>query len=247
MRYLSAVSSLSAANALERSVGPNRIRPLAPGEDPASLAGERFAGIIANHATQLPSLRHGLPVVLIVPLNREGLRQFRIVAEAGVDVRLWPGEDKPLTEGVLHELTRPRAPTPAAVIVGHLRGRYSGLAADVVTATAVMGNCRRSMEEVARACQTSASGVRSALRDARLLSVTAMLARMRALHALWGLESGQGNFWSAAGFKTLAELSAHLSQHTGAPLGRWRGPDAFFAMLETVAGALEEADTAATG
>jgi hypothetical protein len=63
---------------------------------------------------------------------------------------------------------------------------------------------------------------------------------MRALHALWGWEIGRQNFWSAAGFRTLAELSAHLSQHTGAPLGRWRTPVGFSAMLQSVSVGLYE-------
>jgi hypothetical protein len=70
---------------------------------------------------------------------------------------------------------------------------------------------------------------------------------MRALHALWGLGNGQPNFWAAAGFKTLAEVSAHLSQHAGAPLGRWRGPDGFPALLESVASGFGDDSSTATG
>lgn len=247
MRYLSAVSTVPAADELGRAIGPGRIRALAPDEDPTSLNGERFAGIIADHAAQLPSLRHALPVVLIAGVNREGLRQFRIIAEDGIDVRWWTDCGKTLSEPTLRCLTRPRAPSPAAVIVEHLRGRYTGLAADVVTASALLANNRRSMDEIARACDSSASVVRTALREARLPPIASMVARMRALHALWGLGGGQANFWTAAGFRTLAEVSAHLSQHIGSPLGRWRGPDGFSALLQTVASDFAEDDTAATG
>jgi hypothetical protein len=251
MRYLSAVSTVPAAEELERAMGPGRLRPLAPGDDPASFNGERFAGIIADDAAQLPSLRHGLPVVLIAGMHRRGLRHFRDLAEDGIDVRLWTDCGKTLSETTLHCLTRPRAPSPAAVIVGHLRGRYGGLAADIVTATALLGNGRRSMDEIARACESSPSGVRIALREARLPSITAVVARMRALHAVWSLGGAQPNFWAAAGFRTLAEVSAHLSHHIGSPLGGWRGPDGFSTLLHTVTNDLEEgeedADEAATG
>jgi hypothetical protein len=202
------------------------------------MGGEKFAGIIADHAAQLPLLRHGLPVVLLVPVNRDGMRQFRILAEDGIDVRLWADPSSTMSDTTLRALAAPHAPTPAAPIVAHFRGRHGGLAADVLTASAVLSTCRRSMDEIARVCDTSASGVRNALRDEGLMSISGLLARMRSLHALWAWETGRQNFWSAAGFRTLAELSAHLSQHTGAPLGRWKGPGGFSALLQSVASSL---------
>jgi hypothetical protein len=240
MRYLSALSTPTIGAHIERSIGAGRLRALRAGEDLGSMGGERFAGIIADHAAQLPLLRHGLPVILLVPLNREGMRQFRIIAEYGIDVRLWGAEQATMSDTTLHALTAPRAPTPGAPVVAHLRGRFSGLAADVVTACAILSTSRRSMDEIARTCNTSPSGVRSALREASLTSVSSVVARMRCLHALWAWESGRQNFWSLAGFRTLAELSAHLSQHTGAPLGRWKGPGGFGALLQSVAASLTE-------
>jgi hypothetical protein len=189
----------------------------------------------------------GLPVVLIGGMNPQRLRQFRRIAEDGIDVRLLTDCGKTLSETTLRCLTRPRAPSPAAVIVAHLRGRYDGLAADIVTATARLANSRRSMDEIAQACDSSPSGVRTALREARLPPISTLIARMRSLHAVWSLGGGQANFWAAAGFRTLAEVSAHLSQHIGSPLGRWRGPDGFPALLHTVANDLEEEDETATG
>ena len=202
------------------------------------MGGERFAAIIADHAAQLPLLRHGLPVVLIVPLHREGLRQFRILAEDGIDVRLWLEAGNTLSDTTLRAFTGPRAPSPAAAILAHLRGRYSGLAADILTASAVLANGRRSMDEIARICDSSASGVRNALREQGVIAISGVIARMRCLHALWSWEAGRPNFWSAAGFRTLAELSAHLSQHTGSPLGRWKAPGGFEALMESVTSGL---------
>lgn len=243
MRYLSAISTGTFAGQIESCVGSGRVRPLAAGEDPNALGGEKFAAIIADHAAQLPSLRHGLPVILVVSLHREGMRQFRILAEDGIDVRLWSDCGDTLSETTLRCLSSRSAPSPAAAIVEYLRGSQGGLAADVVTAAAVLASGRRSMDEIARVCDTSASGVRNALRDENLISISGILARMRALHALWAWETGRPNFWSASGFRTLAELSAHLSQHTGSPLGRWKAPGGFDALLQSVAQGLHgEAD-----
>ena len=249
MRYLSALSTPTIVGKIERSIGPGRLRALVSGEDLGAMGGEKFAGIIADHAAQLPLLRHGLPVVLLAALNREGMRQFRILAEDGIDVRLWTDETSTLSDTTLRSLSAPRAPSPAAAIVSHCRGQYSGLAADIVTASANLSNARRSMDEVARVCDASAAGVRNALRDAGLISISGLVARMRCLHALWAWESGRPNFWSSAGFRTLAELSAHLSQHTGAPLGRWKAPGGFSAMLQSVAAGLSshETETAQAG
>jgi hypothetical protein len=233
MRYLSALSTPTIAGEIERSIGTGRLRAIGAGELLAAFGGEKFAGIIADHAAQLPLLRHGLPVILLLPLNREGMRQFRIVAEDGIDVRLSTDPGAALSETTLRALTAPRAPSPAAAIVLHLRGQCGGLAADVVTACAVLGNARRSMDDVARVCGVSANGVRGALRDARLVPISGLVAQMRALHAMWAWESGRSNFWSSAGFRTLAELSSHLTQHTGAPLGRWRTPGGFAALLSS--------------
>lgn len=211
------------------------------------MGGERFAAIIADHAAQLPLLRHGLPVVLIVPLHREGIRQFRILAEDGIDVRLWMDTDGTLSETTLRTVSAPKAPSPAAVVLAHLRGRYSGLAADILAASILLASGRRSMDEIARICDSSPSGVRNALRDEGVISIGGVVARMRCLHALWGWESGRANFWSAAGFRTLAELSAHLSQHTGAPLGRWKAAGGFSALLNTVAAGLSVDEMEAVG
>jgi hypothetical protein len=235
MRYLSALSTPTIVGKIERCIGTGRLRLLRTGEDPDAMGGERFAGIIADHAAQLPLLRHGLPIVLLVPVNREGLRQFRILAEDGLDVRLWTDADGMLSETTLRALSTPNAPTPAARIVAHFRGAYGGLTADILTACAIRASGRRSMDEIARLCETSASGVRNALRDDGLISISGVVARMRCLHALWAWEAGRQNFWSFAGFRTLAELSAHLSQHTGAPLGRWKAPGGFSALLQAVA------------
>jgi hypothetical protein len=238
MRYLSALSTPTIVGQIEGSIGPGRLRPLKLGEDLNAMGGERFAGIVADHAAQLPLLRHGVPVVLLAPLNREGMRQFRILAEDGIDVRLWTDASSTLSDTTLRSLSAPRAPLPAAVIVSHLRGRYRGLAADIVTACANLSSVRRSMDDIARVCDASAAGVRNALRDEGLISMSALVARMRCLHALWAWDTGRGNFWSSAGFRTLAELSAHLSQHTGAPLGRWKAPGGFSALLQSVAAGL---------
>jgi hypothetical protein len=238
MRYLSALSTPTIVGQIERSIGPGRLRELRPGEQLHAMGGEKFGGIIADHAAQLPLLCHDLPVVLLVPLNREGMRQFRILAEAGIDVRLWTNSTSTLSETTLRSLSAPRAPSPAAAIVTQLRGRYRGLAADVVTACANLSNGRRSMDEIARVCDASAPGVRNALRDEGVVPVSALVARMRCLHALWVWDTGRPNFWSAAGFRTLAELSAHMSQHTGAPLGRWKTPGGFAAMLQSVTAGL---------
>ena len=249
MRYLSALSTPTVVGQIERSIGQGCLRPLRAGEDLAAMGGERFAGIIADHAAQLPLLRHGLPVVLLAPVNRQGLRQFRILAEDGIDVRLWTEAGGALSDMSLRALAAPRSPSPAAVIVGHFRGAHGGLAADILTACAILSNARRSMDEIARICDTSPAGVRAALRDDGLVSISGLVARMRCLHALWAWETGRPNFWSAAGFRTLAELSAHLSQHTGAPLGRWKAPGGFSALLQSVAASLSsrEEETAQAG
>lgn len=249
MRYLSALSTPTIVGQIERCIGVGRLRPLRAGEDLTSMGGERFGGIIADHAAQLPLLRHGLPVILLVPVNREGMRQFRIIAEDGIDVRFWGDEHGAMSDMTLHPLGAARAPSPAAPVVAHFRGRYSGLAADILTACAIMSTSRRSMDEIARVCNASASGVRGALRDAGLMSISGVLARMRCLHALWAWESGRQNFWSSGGFRTLAELSSHLSQHTGAPLGRWKAPGGFSALLQSVGASLtlREEETAQVG
>jgi hypothetical protein len=235
MRYLSALSSPAILDELERATGPRRLRPVKSGETLASMDGERFAGIIADHAAQLPLLRHGLPVVLLVPSNREGLRQFRNLAEEGVDVRLWTQAAGDLSDSTLRSLCAPRPASPATSIVAHLRGRFDGLAADVLTACAYLSNTRRSMDEIARVCGASASEVRTALREAGLVPISGVIAQMRALHAVWAWEAGRTNFWSSGGFRTLADLSAHLSQHTGSPLGRWKTPGGFSALLQSAA------------
>lgn len=240
MRYLSAISTPTVAGQIERHIGPGRMRPLHQGEDPSALGGERFAGIIVDHAVQLPSLRLGLPVILVVPLHRGGLRQFRILAEDGIDVRLWTDCGGTFSETTLKCLGGTPAPTPAAPIVAHFRGRHGGLAADILTATALVANSRRSMDDIARVCEASPSAVRSALRDDGLISISGIVARMRCLHALWALEAGRTNFWSSGGFRTLAELSAHLSQHSGSPLGRWKGPGGFAALLQAIDDDLHE-------
>ena len=238
MRYLSALSTPTIVGQIERSIGIGRLRALSAGEQLHAMGGEKFAGIIADHAAQLPLLCHDLPVVLLAPLNREGMRQFRILAEAGIDVRLWTDATSTLSETTLRSLSSSRAPSPAAVIVNQLRGRFTGLAADIVTACANLSNGRRSMDEMARVCDVSAAGVRHALRDGGLVSISGLVARMRCLHALWAWESGRSNFWSSAGFRTLAELSSHLSQHTGAPLGRWKTPGGFPALLQSILASL---------
>ena len=247
MRYLSAVSTPTIVGRIEGVIGAGRLRPLNARDRLDDMGGERFAGIIADHAAQLPLLRHGLPVILLVPLNREGLRQFRIVAEDGIDVRLWPNDESTLSEMTLQALSSPRAPSPAARIVEHLRGRYSDLAADVLTACAILATGRRSMDEIARVCGSSSSAVRGALRDAGLVSISGLIARMRSLHALWAWETGRQNFWSHAGFRTLAELSAHLSQHTGAPLGRWKSQEGFSALLQSIGASLSDQREEAVG
>ena len=234
MRYLSALSTPTIVGEIERSIGIGRLRGIGAGDQLHALGGEKFAGIIADHAAQLPLLRHGLPVVLVVPLNREGMRQFRILAEDGIDVRLWSEPGAMLSDTTLRSLSAPRAPSPAGVIVSHFRGRFSGLAADVLTACATVANARRSMDDIGRICGSTATSVRNSLRDAGLISISGVIARMRCLHAMWALEGGRANFWSSAGFRTLAELSSHLTQHTGAPLGRWRTPGGFAALLSSV-------------
>ena len=140
MRYLSALSTPTIVGQIERSIGHGCLRPLHVGEDLRSMGGERFAGIVADHAAQLPLLRHGLPVVLLAPLNREGMRQFRIVAEDGIDVRLWTEASGALSDMALRALAAPRAPSPAAVIVAHFRGGHGGLADDNLTACANLSN-----------------------------------------------------------------------------------------------------------
>lgn len=249
MRYLSALSTPTIVGQIEACIGPGRLRALKAGEELDAMGGEKFAGIIADHAAQLPLLRHGLPVVLLVPLNREGLRQFRILAEGGIDVRLWPNPASTFSDTTLRSLSAARAPSPAAVIVATFRGQHGGLAADVLTASAILSNARRSMDEIGRVCAASAGSVRSALRDDGLVSISHLIARLRCLHALWAWEVGRPNFWSSAGFRTLAELSAHLSQHTGAPLGRWKAPGGFNALLESVASGvvLQEEEAAQAG
>jgi hypothetical protein len=238
MRYLSALSTPTLVGQIERFLGQGSLRPLHAGESLGSMGGERFAGILTDHAAQLPLLRQGLPVVLRGAMNRETMRQFRILAEDGIDVRLWPADNGGVSDMTLRSLTAPRAPSPAAVIVAHLRGRHGGLAADILTASAILSTGRRSMDEIARVCGTSAPGVRGALRDDGLVSISGLIARMRCLHALWAWESNRPNFWSSAGFRTLAELSAHLSQHTGAPLGRWKTPGGFPVLLQSVTSSL---------
>src|SRR3954468_20441873 len=113
MRYLSALSTPSILGEIESSVGAGRVRTLTAGDELHAMGGERFAGVIADHAAQLPLLRHGLPVVLLVPLNREGMRQFRILAEDGIDVRLWSDSSGMLSDTTLRCLSAARAPTPA--------------------------------------------------------------------------------------------------------------------------------------
>jgi hypothetical protein len=240
MRYLSAISTPTVAGQIEQAMGAGRLRPLAAHEDPAGLGGEKFAAIIADHSAQLPTLRHGLPVILVASLHREGMRHFRILAESGIDVRLWSDCGGAMSDATLKSLSAQRPPTPDALIVAHLRGRHGDLAADVLTAAAVLSSSRRSMEEVARVCDATAASVRNALRDDGLLPISGILARMRCLHAVWSLEGGRQNFWSTAGFRTLAELSAHLSQHSGAPLGRWRLAGGFAALLEAVTEAMHD-------
>jgi hypothetical protein len=249
MRYLSAISTTTIVGQIERSIGPGRLRHLGMGDDMASLGGEKFAGIIADHAAQLPLLRQGLPVVLLVPLNREGMRQFRILAEDGIDVRLWADATSTLSDTTLRSLSAPRALSPGAAIVSHFRGRHGGLAADVITACANLSNGRRSMDEIARICDSSAPGIRTALREEGLVAISGLVARMRCLHALWAWETGRPNFWSSAGFRTLAELSAHLTQHTGAPLGRWKVSGGFSMLLQSVSANLtsREEETAQAG
>jgi AraC-like DNA-binding protein len=239
MRYLSAISTPTVAAQIERCMGAGRLQPVRPDED---FGGEKFAAIIADHSAQLPTLRRGLPVILVAPMHREGMRHFRIIAEDGIDVRMWSDCGGTLSETTLKCLSAPRAPTPAAPIIAQLRGRYGGLAADVLTAAAVMSNGRRSMDEIARACDASPSAVRNGLREEGLISISGILARMRCLHAVWSLEGGRQNFWSMAGFRTLAELSAHLSQHSGAPLGRWKVAGGFSALLQTVTDAMRDRD-----
>src|SRR5688500_18782884 len=101
MRYLSALSTPTIVGQIERSIGSGRLRPISAGESVEGMGGEKFAGIIADHAAQLPLLRHGLPVVLLAPLNREGMRQFRILAEDEIDVRLWTDASGMLSEPTL--------------------------------------------------------------------------------------------------------------------------------------------------
>lgn len=242
MRYLTAITTVTVAGQIERSIGAGRLRALRPEETPDQLGGERFAAIIADHRASPAAVRFGLPVVLIAPRDRSGLQQFRAMAEAGLDVRMATDCGETLSETTLRCLSGPRAPSPAAAIVAHLRDRYSGLAPDIIAAAAIMSHTRRSMEEVARVCDTSASGIRSALRENQLIAISGLLAQMRCLHALWAWQSDRPNFWSAAGFRTLAELSAHLSQHTGAPLGRWKVPGGFAALLQSVANDLNASD-----
>lgn len=240
MRYLSAFSSGTIAGQIDQCVGHGRIRALATGEDPNALGGERFAAILTDDAARLPLSRHDLPVVLLVSFDRAGLRQFRVLAESAVDVRLWTDCGATLSETTLRCLSSARAPSPAAAIVHHLRGSLGSVAADIISAAAILASGRRSMDEIARVCDSSASGVRNALRDENLITISGILARMRALHALWAWEAGRTNFWTAAGFKGLAELSAHLSQYTGAPLGRWKVPGGFNALLQSVGQAVRE-------
>jgi hypothetical protein len=70
--------------------------------------------------------------------------------------------------------------------------------------------------------------------------VSGVMARMRCLHALWACESGRSNFWSSAGFRTLAEVSEFFSRHTGAPIGRWRVAGGFNALLRELPANLRE-------
>src|SRR6476661_7521701 len=136
MRYLSAISTPTFAAQVESCIGVGRLRPIHAGEDPNALGGEKFAAIIADHAAQIPLLNKGLPVVLVMPLHSEALRQFRIIAEHGIDVRFWTDCGSKLSETTMRCLSGPRAPSPAAAIVAHMRGRHGGLAADVLTAAA---------------------------------------------------------------------------------------------------------------
>jgi hypothetical protein len=242
MRYLTALTTSSAASQVERGIGSGRLRALRPDETPDHLGGERFAAIIADGGARVASVRYGVPVILVAPMHRAGLQQFRAIAEAGVDVRMATDCGATLSETTLRCVSAPRAPSPAAAIVHFLRDRYTGMAPDVITAAAILGNARRSMEEIARVCDSSPAGIRQALRENQLVAISGLLARMRCLHALWAWQSDRPNFWSAAGFRTLAELSAHLSQHTGAPLGRWKVPGGFSALLQSVGNDLAASD-----
>ena len=90
------------------------------------------------------------------------------------------------------------------------------------------------MDEIVRASAASPATVRCKLREAGLPAISALNAQMRCLHALWAWESGRVNFWSSAGFRTLAEVSEFLSRNTGAPVGRWKTAGGFAALLRQV-------------
>jgi hypothetical protein len=239
MRFLTVIASPSIAGQVERCLGSGRIRPLGPDESPDILGVERFAAVIVDQRAPIETLRRNLPVVLVTVAGRPGLVQFRSLAEAGIDVRYFMA-DREISEPTLHALSAQRAPTPAAIIASSMRGQFDGLAADVVTATALLGDSRRSMDEIARSVDSSSTLVRNALREAGAIGVSGLLARMRCLHALWAREGGRTNFWSSAGFRTLAEVSEFFARHTGAPIGRWRVAGGFNALLRELPAAVRE-------
>lgn len=238
MRYLTTVGTGSTRRQIERCVGAGRLRELRPNEPADALGAERFVAVIADRFTPLVAADRGIPVLLATQVDRPGLQQFRAFAEAGMDVRVCPmGQE--FSEPTMRRVGAARAPTPAAVIVRETRGMFSGLVVDIVTVAAILGNERRCMNEIARACETTPAGIRNALRDHGLPTISGLIARMRCLHALWALESGRTTFWSAAGFRTLAEVSEFLSRHAGAPLGRWKVPGGFASLMRQVRDGLD--------
>jgi hypothetical protein len=241
MRYLVAVITPWVLRQVERSIGPERIRVLKPGESNEVLGIERFTATVVERCSPVEIIDPDLPVLLTMQLERSAIERFRTLAEAGLDVRVWP-LDEELSEPMVHLLSGPRSPSPAAAIVRELRGMFTGLAADVLTAAAILGDERRSIEQIAGACHASPVAIRNVLRDNNLPSITSLIAQMRCLHALWAWEIGQqANFWSAAGFTTLAEASQFMSDNTGAPVGRWKIPAGFTTLLREFAASCEPA------
>lgn len=246
MRYLTAITTPSLLGQVEECLGSGRIRPLRDDESAESLGPERFAALIVDRFAPLSHSSSGLPVLLAMRVDRPGMQRFRTMVEAGADVRIWRF-DEVLSEPSIQALGAPRAPTPAAAILAETKGLYDGLVAEIVTAAAILSDERRCMEEIARACEVTPTAVRGALRDHGLVPISGILARMRCLHALWALESGRATFWSAAGFRTLAEVSEFLSRNTGSPLGRWRVPGGFATLVRGIGDSLRIEDDQRVG
>ena len=248
MRFLSFLRATESAEDLRAIVGESAIRVLRPTDAIEVIALERYAATVldardlgVSGTDRIPDVvglirrvAPSAPVVLRLGMNRPDLDIFRSLALEELDVRPWlTGRDGFADNFRL--AAGPRASTPASRICRRATDA-GGLGATVVTAAAILGDRRRSVDEIACGCGASREAIREAAQEYGLRSVASLVAHVRCLHALWAQARGaaERSFWAAGGFRTLAELSEFMTRHTGAPLSHWRGPGGFERLLDAL-------------